>query len=204
MTFPKDTNPEAGATDEVPSSPLPPTPAAPVVERPVDRRMTDALARADRGDRLGAINELGRALEDDPDNVALLCARGSLYMLVHRLDPAEADIRRAVKLEEANPEAQLQLGVYLSRRARWREAIEPLQRAIALNPTDGVVHYQLGEAYNQTDQLREALGAYEMASQLQPDNWRALKGIGIVLDRLGRPDEATAAYQKSREVQRRS
>jgi Tfp pilus assembly protein PilF len=166
-----------------------------------DARVVAAMERAGRGDRVGAIADLTRALESEGgDDVPMLCARASLYMLVHRLDQADADIRRALKSNDGSAEAQLQYGTLLCRRARWREAIEPLQRAVALDPSHGLAHYQLGEAYNQTDHLLPALASYETAAKLQPDNRRALKWIGVVLDRLGRPAEATAAYQRAREA----
>jgi Flp pilus assembly protein TadD len=108
-----------------------------------------------------------------------------------------------VKAEDSTPDELIELGISLCRRAKWRDAIDPLQRAVTLDPTRVVAHYQLGDAYNQTDRLTDALEAYESAAKLQPDHWRALKGIGVILDRLGRPHEATAAYQKAREAQRR-
>lgn len=170
---------------------------------PEDERATNAIARAESGDRLGAIAELGRALNETPDEPQLLAARASIQMSLQHLDEAEADIRRALKMDDGNPRALLQLGILFCRRARWRDAIEPLQRAVSRMPNQALAHYQLGEAYNQTDQLLRALSAYETAAALQPENWRALKGIGIVLDRLGRPTEAAVAYQKSRDAHRR-
>src|SRR5689334_11635917 len=107
------------------------------------------------------------------------------------------------KTDESNPDQLLELGISLCRRAKWREAIEPLQRAVTIDPAKVAAHYQLGDAYNQTDRLAEALEAYESAVKLQPDHWRAMKGIGVVLDRLGRPEEARAAYAKSREAFKR-
>src|SRR5438876_637714 len=86
-----------------------------------------------------------------------------------------------VASDEADAAAQLDLGVSLCRRARWREAIEPLQRAVSLDPDNALAHYQLGEAYNQTDRLNEALEAYEAAARLQPNHWRAMNRIGVVL-----------------------
>jgi Flp pilus assembly protein TadD len=95
-----------------------------------------------------------------------------------------------------------QLGVLLCRRAKWREAIEPLRRAVELDPSQSAPHYHLGEAYNHVDQLDLARAAYERATDLDPDNWRAMKGLGVVLDRLSRPVEAAVAYRRSREVQK--
>jgi tetratricopeptide (TPR) repeat protein len=93
--------------------------------------------------------------------------------------------------------------VLFCKRARWREAIEPLRAAVASDPGCVAAHYYLGEAYNSIDDLPNALGAYRSAAALEPTHQRALKAIGIVLDRMGRPDEAAAAYQRAREAQRR-
>ncbi|HKO16754.1 MAG TPA: tetratricopeptide repeat protein [Gemmatimonadaceae bacterium] len=156
-----------------------------------------------QGNLAGALGELGRALDEHPDDVSILCARASLYLHQQRLEPAEADLRRASKLDPGNPEVLFGLGTLFCKKARWREAIEPLQRVVELDPMRASGHYYLGEAYNQTDQLKPALGSYEAAVRLEPNNWRALKGVGIVLDKMGRPTEATVAYQKAREAQRR-
>ncbi|HTR79758.1 MAG TPA: tetratricopeptide repeat protein [Gemmatimonadaceae bacterium] len=114
-------------------------------------------------------------------------------------EPAQPAERRPTPNPMAQEaEALVKEGITLCRRARWRDAIEPLHRALELDPTNAAAHYQLGEAYNQTDRLAEALAAYEAAARAQPTHWRALKGIGIILDRLGRPVEANEAYQRAR------
>ena len=156
-----------------------------------------------RGDVEGALGELGRALDSTPDDVTILCARAAMLASRARYDQAEVDLRRAAKVNDRSSEVQVQLGMLFSKRARWREAIEPLLAAVASDPTRWDAHYYLGEAYNHIDDLPAALAAYEAASTLQPGNMRALKGIGIVLDRLGRPAEAAAAYRRARESQKR-
>ncbi|MEO8337050.1 MAG: tetratricopeptide repeat protein [bacterium] len=156
-----------------------------------------------KGDAEGALGELGRALESAPDDVAILVARATLLASRARYDLAEVDLRRAARINPRSPDVQVQLGILFSKRARWREAIEPLLAAIASDASHGDAHYYLGEAYNHIDELPAALSSYEMAATLQPTSMRALKGIGIVLDRLGRPVEAAAAYRRARETQRR-
>jgi tetratricopeptide (TPR) repeat protein len=104
---------------------------------------------------------------------------------------------------QADAEILTERGIDLCRKARWRDAIEPLKRATELAPDAGLAFYYLGDAYNHTDQLPVALLAFEAASRLLTDNWRALKGVGIVLDRMRRPQEAAAAYQKARDAHRR-
>jgi len=98
---------------------------------------------------------------------------------------------------------QVQLGVLFCKRARWREAIEPLRAAVAADPQHAAAHYHLGDAYNAVDDLPSALSAYERAAQLEPTNARPLLRIGVVLDRLGRNAEAAAAYRRARVAQGR-
>jgi Tfp pilus assembly protein PilF len=176
----------------------------------IAREPSNARARAvlaglleKKGDIEGALTELGKALEGAPDDVSILCARATLLASRARYDQAEVDLRRAARINARSPEVQVQLGMLFSKRARWREAIEPLLAAVASDPAHGDAHYYLGEAYNHIDELSSALASYEMASTLQPTSMRALKGIGIVLDRMGRPVEAAAAYRRAREMQRR-
>jgi Flp pilus assembly protein TadD len=108
-----------------------------------------------------------------------------------------------LKDEDTDVDALLELGIAMCKRARWRDAIAPLERAVSLDPSRAAAHYQLGETYNSIDRLPQALEAYETAARLDPENWRAMNRIGVVLDRMGRPEEATAAYQRAREAQRR-
>jgi Flp pilus assembly protein TadD len=107
--------------------------------------------------------------------------------------PGEAPLDAAAWSEE---------GIQFCRKARWKDAIEPLRRAVELEPEHPTAHFYLGEAYNHTDELPAALAAFEAAVRANPTFWRAFKGIGIVLDRMRRPQEASAAYQRARELQR--
>jgi Flp pilus assembly protein TadD len=117
--------------------------------------------------------------------------------------PAQAPAPAPGADPAAEADAFTERGITLCRKARWRDAIEPLRRATELAPAGGLAFYYLGDAYNHTDQLPAALSAFETAAQLLSENWRALKGVGIVLDRMRRPQEAAAAYQKARDAQRR-
>jgi tetratricopeptide (TPR) repeat protein len=93
--------------------------------------------------------------------------------------------------------------VLFCKRARWREAIEPLLAAVASDPNRVAAHYYLGDAYNSIDDLPSALASFQTAVALDPRHHRALKAIGVVLDRLRRPNEAAIAYQRAREAQRK-
>jgi Tfp pilus assembly protein PilF len=176
-----------------------------IAREPKHSRARQLLAEllAHKGDVEAAIVEASRALELAPDDVPNLCLRAALYTSRAKYDFAEADLKRAAKLADRNPDVQVQLGVLFCKRARWREAIEPLRAAIAADPKHAAAHYHLGDAYNSVDDLPAALSAYETAAKLEPQNDRPLMRIGVVLDRMGRPAEAAAAYRRARAAQGR-
>ena len=166
------------------------------------RALAYAGALEKKGDATVALNALDAAEAAGADLFALTCARASALGVKLRYDDAEKMIKLAAKLRPDAAEVQLQTGILACRRARYRDAIEPLRRGIALAPDNAVGQYFIAEALNQTDDLRGALAAYQRAAELEPDHWRALKGVGIVLDRLGRSTDAADFYRRARDAQR--
>ncbi len=143
---------------------------------------------------------LDDALVADPDNVALRLERGARLAADAHYTAAQVDYEHALRVEPTHGEALTGLGVVLSRRGLWSEAVPQLRRASEVEPGRAAAWYYLGEALNRLDHLSDALGAYERAVELEPRNVKALYGLGIVLDRLNRPDEATRMYRRSREA----
>ena len=172
---------------------------------PRDANAAIAYANAleKHGDASAALEALDVCLAAGGDELRLICARAFLLGGRLKYDLAEVELKRAAKLRVDDPEVQLQVGILACRRARWRDAVEPLQKAAAQRAEDALAHFYLGEALNHVDQLAPALRAYEHATRLDPANWRAFKGVGIVLDRLGRPGDAAVAYRHMREAQGR-
>jgi tetratricopeptide (TPR) repeat protein len=155
------------------------------------------------GDHQGALAELDRALELDPEHTTLLTNRGALLGALGRYAAAERDLRRVLRVEPANVEALFNLGVVMTKKGLWGEAVPHLRHVTELAADRGAAFYYLGEALNHVDDLLGALAAFQRATELQPGNARALYGLGIIYDRLARPDDAALMYRKSREVARR-
>lgn len=163
-----------------------------------------AQALDKHGESAAALAVLGQCLTAGGDAVPLLCARAFLLGTQLKYDLADADLQRAVQLRGEDAEVQVQIGILACRRARWRDAVAPLERGAEQRPDDAAAHFYLGEALNHSDLLQRALRAYERATTLDPSNWRAYKGVGIALDRLGRPEDAAAAYRQMRDAKARS
>ena len=161
--------------------------------------LADALDK--RGNIEGALNALQRSIDAGADAVALRCARARLLSGRLRYDDAEAELRRAAKVNPDDPDVLLQQGILACRRAKWRDAVEPLERVARLDPRSSQAQFYLGEALSKIDRLEGALGCYQRAAELEPGNYRALKGVGIVLDRMGRPGDAAEFYRRARDAQ---
>ncbi len=188
----------------------PPTPLPALEElksiheaHPGDVKTAVSLSNAldKRGNIEGALSVLLRAIDAGADGVVLRCARATILSNRLRYDDAEAELKKAAKLRGDDPDVLLQQGILACRRAKWRDAVEPLEHVAKLSPKSAPAHFYLGEALNKLDRLKEAYEAYARATEIEPGNWRALKGVGIVLDRMGQPADAAAYYRRARDAQ---
>jgi len=172
---------------------------------PITAELPVAALPADSESAAGASDPtvaptLDDLLDADPDNVALLVRRARALATAAHYSAARRDYEHALRHEPAHGEALTGLGVLLSRKGLWAEAVPRLRQAAEVDPARAAAWYYLGEALNHLDDLDGARSAYERAVELEPSNAKALYGLGIVLDRLNRPDEATRMYRRSREA----
>lgn len=167
---------------------------------PLNAQLPDASSNAAAAAAPPPAPTLDEALNADPDNAALLVQRAARFGAAGHYSAAQLDYERALRSEPTNSEALTGLGVLLSRRGLWHDALPLLRRATEVDAGRGAGWYYLGEVLNHVDDLAGAQAAYERAIELEPRNARALHRLGIVLDRLNRPDEATRMYRRSREV----
>jgi tetratricopeptide (TPR) repeat protein len=79
----------------------------------------------------------------------------------------EALFKRAVALDPTLAKAFLQLGIFLSDRQRYREAIESLRSAAHLEPSLAQAHYRLAQAYQRTGQPDLAAKELDIFEQLK-------------------------------------
>jgi len=183
-------------SDEADDAPPPSSEPAPP---PLPPQLAAREAAA-RGDRDGALALLDAALAAAPDDASLLLERAAVHSASGRQGASRRDVERVLQMDPAHVDALMSLGLLLSRKGLWIEAVPHIRRAIEVRPGYAGAWYQLGETLNHLDRLGEACTAYERAVELEPRNARALYGLGIVLDRLKRPDDATHMYRRSREA----
>lgn len=165
---------------------------------PARRQLARALES--EGESLLAVEQLEAARAARPDDVDLIVELAQAQTALKRLDAAERELRRGLKLQPENAEVHLALGVISFRRGLYTQAEQELKRALELDPESGSAYFYRGEALNQLSRLDEALDMLERATQRQPANARAYYVMGIVYDKKGRPHEAGAMYRRAREA----
>jgi len=153
-----------------------------------------------QGDLPGALESLGRAVRQHPDDPRLLLERAALNRRHKELGDAEADVRRVLKADPTHAPALLELGLVQLRRGVAPEAAETLRRYAELRPQDPAAWFHVGEALNQAGELDDALEALRRSVELDEREGRSYQLMGRVLDRMGKPDEAMPMYRRAREI----
>jgi tetratricopeptide (TPR) repeat protein len=75
------------------------------------------------GDGDSALEELEGCRKRAPDHPDVLITRGAILGMLGRYREAETDLRDAVDLEPFNAESHFNLGLLMSRRGLWGEAL---------------------------------------------------------------------------------
>jgi Flp pilus assembly protein TadD len=142
-----------------------------------------------------------QALIIDPNDPDALELRGYGFLLQHRFDKAEVDLRAAVRIRPDNPQDVAGLGQSLAGQYRFAEAVPLFSKAVALAPDNAAFHHALCWARAGTGkELLTALADCEAALVLAPGTPAPLNGRGLVKLRLGRYAEAITDYTASLKV----
>ncbi len=120
----------------------------------------------------------------------------SLYNL-RRMPEAEAEARRALRLNAGFADARTLLGVILAaKQGGSAEAIESLTQAIELQPNNFDANLYLGRLLYADAKYVSSAKNLEAAVKIAPANLEARFFFGTVLEALGESDKALAEYQE--------
>jgi Flp pilus assembly protein TadD len=92
------------------------------------------------------------------------------------------------------------LGVALTARGQFDEAIENFREAIQLNPNYYEALYNLGVALAAKGRPDEAIENYRKAIQINPNYYEALDNLGVALAAKGQLDEAIENYRQAIQI----
>jgi len=106
------------------------------------------------------------------------------------LEPARADLRRALELFPAYADAWSNLALVEARRGDWRASAEAARRCLEIAPDDPVALAELGTAQYRLGANSEARAAFERLVQLAPDDPSARLRLASLEQLEGRADKA--------------
>jgi tetratricopeptide (TPR) repeat protein len=139
---------------------------------------------------------LSKALQDTPEQPALLYARSMVSEKLRDLPALEQDLRAMLRLDPDSALALNALGYSLSNLSdRHAEALQLISRALELKPDDPAIIDSLGWVHYRLGNLQEALTHLGRAFELYPDHEVAAH-LGEVLWVLGRQEEAHTVWAK--------
>ena len=144
------------------------------------------------GDYIVALEELTLAISVNPDYAPAYNLRGLVLFYIREFDSAENDFRRALNLDEKNPEINNNYGWFLCQIGKAKDSIDYFQRAIK-NPlyrTPEVAWLNLGSCYLKLNQLDAAEDALRRILRVTPDHPQALSNLAQVVYKRGNYDAA--------------
>ena len=139
-----------------------------------------------------------RAIEKDPKYMLPYVELAKLYDLDGKKAEAEETMRRALTIEPDNVAVMTELGYFLTKAGKTKEAIEILDRAVNKNSyTPAYYYYAYALAKN--GQMKEAITAFDTAVSLNPYEPKIYLLRAEVYENSKMLKEAMADYKKALE-----
>jgi tetratricopeptide (TPR) repeat protein len=162
-----------------------------------EARYYRALALAGLGRYKEALEDVDKALVDNPKNVNFLLAKGNILVSLERRPEAILIYTQAMQCDPRNAEACKERGDCLAQEGQFAEAIADLNRAAGLARRDPWVFNKRGMVWFCQGEYQKAVDDFTTAIRLQPDLaisyfFRA----NVYLHHLKEPEKAAADYQE--------
>ena len=101
----------------------------------------------------------------------------------------------ALNVTTNNYVAQINIGAWLSKGGRPKEALEHYDVALQINPNDATALYDTANILARFGRLDEAVTNYRRALQITPDKPDIMNNLGVALMELKQLPEATATFE---------
>ncbi len=166
--------------------------------RAVEERMSLAKQFMDAGRPNGAVVELKKAIQVEPDNAAARVLLGKAYFGLGRLADAEKELARAAALRPGDPMIVIALGQTWLRLGNYARLLSELRPEPVWADREEALAWSLrGQAELAAGTPGEALGSFQSAQTLDPTEVEPLIGIIRAAARLDREEEAQAALNRA-------
>ena len=114
-----------------------------------------------------------------------------------RLAEAERLYRSMLDSEPHHPDALHLLGVLLTQRGEYDDAVEHIQAALETDRDSALFQSSLAQAYYRGGKAAEAVEALERVVAEQPDSFQSFSDLGAALQESGELERAVEAYRRA-------
>jgi serine/threonine-protein kinase len=146
------------------------------------------LRRIQLWDWAGALQDLQRALELEPNNIDVLRANALVLYTLMRYEEAIATMRTAVAADPLSWFSWMGLGASLWRAGKIAEAREALEHALKVGPDSSLTRYEFGCLELEQGRPEQARGHFRHAGEAFSD-----AGLAMAEHTLGHEPESRAA-----------
>ena len=134
------------------------------------------------GNLIVALEELTIAISIDTNYAPAYSTRGLVLFYIKEYESAEKDFKRALSLDEKNPEISNNYGWFLCQIGKEKESIDYFQRAIK-NPlyrTPDIAFLNAGACYVKLGELDKADDFVRRSLRFAPENPQALYQLALI------------------------
>ena len=156
-----------------------------------------ALNAAEYQDALG---EFTLAQKVDPERADTYKAVGKVYMQMDSLDIAIESYLKAISMDSSLVEAYADMGIGLSNKQRYDEAIPHLKKAVELSPTNISIIKALASSQWMAGDTDGAVISAEAALEVNPDDPKVLSLVGGIFTDIKNYDKAVEHLERAVEM----
>ena len=144
------------------------------------------------GNLIVALEELTLATSINPDYAPAFGMRGLVLYHINEFDSADKDFRRALSLNDRDPEINNNYGWYLCQTGKVRESIDYFEKAIRdpLYRTPEIAHLNAGSCHAKLGELDQAEAYIQRVLHFSPGNPQAQFHLADINYRRGNYDAA--------------
>jgi len=162
-----------------------------------EARYYRALALNGLGRHKEALEDVDKALADNPGNINFLLAKGNILVALERRPEAILIYTQAMQCDPRNAEACKERGECLLQEGQFAEALTDLNKAAGLAPRDPWVFNKRGMVWFCQGEYQKAVADFTAAIRLQPDLAISYFFRGnIYRHHLKEPEKAIADYRQ--------
>ncbi len=131
-----------------------------------------------------AIDEMQRALRDDPRQVEIRDALGTLYQMQGRMDDEIKVYEQGIRLMPNDPRMYYALGMARYAGKRYDDAAEQVLKCLRIGPYDPQYTHLLGMCYERSGKLAEAYAFWNANARDYPEDEVTRRGLRRVQRKL--------------------